>query len=402
MLDCRAMNYFPQQNKSPRSTVGTFLAMMGFAVSSCGLPPLITTIAEDLAISYTSFGTVIMLQFFSFFITGIIGGWLGEHYRVSSRSFVLAGLFIVALVMLIGSQINSLSGFALWAIPLGAGGGLVEIFCSVIISQKEKPHSSKLMNLSQVFFCLGAILAPVIAAILLKREVSWRSIFVFYSLFLLFILCVFFLLTREGSPVAAYGDSKGNNHSSSLLKDPLFIFLSGSLFVYVTFESVVACWVSVYFEKGLSCSVQTSALQLSLYWTGLIVGRFGIVLVPNRFTLWPVMFTGIIVWCAGAFLAMLTGNPFWAGVFVFLTGLGAGPLWPTIVAICQSARNRAKFTSAVIAVGALGVVAGSGLGSAIFKYFGSSFFFPTVVMGGLILFVLSIFSYQKYSQADHK
>ena len=332
----------------------------------------------------------------------MMGGWISEHYRINNRTFVLMGLSVAALSLLAGSQLNSLSGFVLWAIPLGAGGGLVEIFCSVIISQQEKPHSSKLMNLSQVFFCLGAIFAPMMVAVLLDRQVPWRIIFVFYGLFVFLNLVIFYFLTREKTPVAVQASAKIKNHSGSLFNDPLFILLAGALLVYVTFESVVACWVSVYFEKGLSCSAQSSALLLSLYWSGLIFGRLGISLVPSRFTLWPVMFIGIIVWSVGAFMAAVTRNPLWAGVFVFLTGFGAGPLWPTIVAICQSARNRPQFTSTVIAIGALGVTAGSGLGSAIFKYFGPSMFFPAVGLGGLALLVLSIYACRKYSRADHK
>ena len=102
--------------------------------------------------------------------------------------------------------------------------------------------------------------------------------------------------------------------------------------------------------------------------------------------------------CIGSVLASLTLSPLWATVFVFLSGCGAGPLWPTTVAICHSARQRPKFTSHVIAAGAFGLMLGSGLGSVIFRHLDPSLFFPSVALGSIILLVLSFLSYQKYSK----
>jgi fucose permease len=189
-----------------------------------------------------------------------------------------------------------------------------------------------------------------------------------------------------------------NNISTPLLKDSLFFLLAATLLVYVTFESIVACWVSVYFEKRFSCPVHSSALRLSTYWIGLVFGRLAITVIPMCFTLWPAMFIGISIMCASAFLATFTNSPSLATFFVFLNGFGAGPLWPTTVAICHAARNRPRFTSSVIAIGALGVAIGSGLGVVIFRYLDYSVFFLFVAFGCIILLVLSFFSYRRFHQ----
>ena len=390
-----------KQLKHPESKLplfGTFLALTAFAASASFIPPLITTIADELAVNYASFGYVIMFQFFSFFVAAIIGGWICERHDVNCRTFVLVGLLIVGMTLLVGSTLTRLSWFAVWAITLGFGGGLIEAFGSILVSHNEKPNSSKLQNLAQVFFCIGAISASPIVAVMLYRGISWQYIFILFGLFILFILCVFFFLTRKGSEDAVHSVQKANNFSTSLLKDSLFFLLAAVLLIYVTFESVIACWVSVYFEKRLSVPVHSAALRLSIYWIGLVVGRLAIIVVPHRFTLWPAMFTGILIMYIGAVLASLTLSPLWATVFVFLSGFGAGPLWPTTVAICHSARQRPKFTSYVIAAGAFGVVLGSGLGSVIFRYLDSSLFFPSVALGSIILLVLSFLSYQKCSK----
>ena len=389
--------------KHPESKLpifGTFLAFIAFGVSFSVIPPLITTIADEMAVNYARFGFfILMFQAASFFLAAVIGGWICERYSINCRTLVVVGLLIVGLTLLLGSALTRMTWFIIWAIPLGFGGGLIETFASVLVAQKDKAHSSKLMNLSQVYFCIGAISASPIVAAMLYLGITWQYIFILFGLFILFILCVFYFLTGEGSEDAVHSAQKANEFSTPLLKDSLFFLLAAVLLIYVTFESVIACWVSVYFEKRLSVPKPSAALRLSIYWIGLVVGRLTIIVVPHRFTLWPAMFTGILIMCIGAVLASLTLSPLWATVFVFLSGFGAGPLWPTAVAICHSARQRPKFTSYVIAAGAFGILLGSGLGSVIFRYLDSSLFFPSVALGSIILLVLSFLSYQKYSKA---
>ena len=390
-----------EQPKHPESKLpifGTFLTLIAFGVSFSVIPPLITTIADELKVNYASFGYILVFQAVSFFIAAIIGGWICERHSINSRALVVIGLLIVGLTLLLGSALTRMTWFIIWAIPLGFGGGLIETFASILVAQNDKPHSSKLMNLGQLFFCIGAISSSPVVAAMLYLGISWQYIFILFGLFILFILCVFFFLTRKGSKDAVHSVQKANKFSTPLLKDSLFFLLAAVLLIYVTFESVIACWVSVYFEKRLSVPVHSAALRLSIYWIGLVVGRLAIIVVPHRFTLWPAMFTGILIVCIGAVLASLTLSPLWATVFVFLSGFGAGPLWPTTVAICHSARQRPKFTSYVIAAGGFGVVLGSGLGSVIFRYLDSSLFFPSVALGSIILLILTFLSYQKYSK----
>ena len=374
------------------------MTLTAFGVSTNAIPPLITTIADKLEVSYTNFAYIIMFQFGSFLVAGIIGGWICERYNVNSRTFVLAGLLLVGLTFLVGSTLTRLTWFAVWAIPLGFGGGLTETFGSVLISQHDKPNSSKLLNLSQVFFCIGAISAPLIVALMLYIGMPWPHIFVLFGSFILLVLCIFAWLTRKRSQVAAHPVHIAENPSTPLLRDSLFVLLAATILIYVTFESLVACWIAVYFEKRLSCPVPYSASRISIFWIGVIAGRLAVTLLPRRVSLWPAMFTGVSIMCLGAVLASLTHSPTWATVFVFLNGLGAGPLWPTTVAIGHSARNRPRFTSSLIAVGAFGVVLGSGLGPVIYRYLGYSLFFPSIALGCIILLGLSFLSYRKDSK----
>jgi len=377
---------------------GAVLTITAFAVSANVIPPLMTTISGEIKVGYNTFGGVIMLQFVSFFAAGVGGGWLCQRFGVKSRTLVAAGLVLVSLTLAAGALLKNLSWFTLWVIPLGVGGGFVETFGCVMISNFEKPHSSKLMNLSQVFYCFGAIGAPPTVSMLLYLNLSWQMIFVFFGMFILMILCSFLVLTKKDPSEEGHAVQADKPAAVGLLRDALFYLLGVTLFLYVTVESVLACWVAVYFEKGLSCSIHASALRISVFWAGLILGRAAMAVFSRRLTLWPAMFAGSLVMCLGAACAALTATPAVVTILVFLTGLGAGPLWPTTVAICHAARNRAQFTSSVIAIGAIGVVVGSGLGAFIFRHMGFRWFFPVIAIGTAMLGAAIFLSYQTCSK----
>ncbi|MFA6426272.1 MAG: MFS transporter [Phycisphaerae bacterium] len=378
--------------------LGTVLTLTAFALSSCIVPPLITTIADKIGVNYNNFGYIIMLQFFSFFVAGIAGGWLCEHFGFSSRSLVLIGLLVVSITLVMGFLLKNLSSFMIWAILLGVGGGLTETFGAVMISSYEKSNSSKLLNLSQVFFCIGAITAPQIVSLFLYIGIRWQIIFVIFGVLIFLIMCIFLALTKNAKQAVPIAMRPEHNSTTPLLKDSLFFLFGATLFTYVTVESIFACWIAVYFEKRLLCSVYASALVISVFWFGLILGRLAITVIPRRFTLWPAILIGGSVMCLSSVFASFTVCPVSVAILVFLAGVGAGPFWPTTVAICHTARNRPQFTSSVIAIGAMGVVAGSGFGALIFKYTDFKWFLPLIASGTVILLAVSLISCRKYSR----
>ena len=389
-----------KHSKSTLPVLGIVLAFVAFAVSASIIPPLITTMADEIEVNYTNFGYIVMLQYFGFFISGIIGGWLCEHYRINNRAFILVGLSIVSLAMFTAPILTRLLWFAIWAIPFGFGGGLVQIFGSILISHYEKPNSSKLLNMSQVFFCIGAISAFQVVAFMLYLKMSWEHIFILFGLFISLIFFVFLLLTEKDPQPTVRSVQATNNSPTFLLKDPLFFMLAATLLIFVTSDGIIVCWVSVYFEKQLSCSVPSSALRLSIYWIGLVLGRSAIIFLPARFTLWPAFFTCVVIMFVSSLFASFTFSPILVSIFIFLCGFGSGPVWPITVAICHTIRNRPKFTSSVISIGSVGAVVGSAMGSGIFKYLDSSLFFPAISAVCFVLLTLSFLSYRKFQNCN--
>jgi len=354
-----------------KSTLGlraVFLVLTAFAISGNTVPPLVTTIAEEFDSGVTVFGYVFSLQYLAFAAAAWTGGWLGGRFGLSIRSLVIAGLFAMGVLLLGGAILWSSLLFAIWAVPLGYAGGLTETFSAVMITRLAGSRSSKMMNLSQVFFCLGAIFAPQLVAVFLRWQLPKHAVFICLGLIILVIGVIFVIFTeptvKPAGNITGPARSGGGNPTDPprreipLLSDTSFYLLAGALLFYVAVECSFVCWIATFFEKHLGVSKVAAASRLRDFWIGLIVGRTCTLFLPQRWTLWPAAGCGVIGLLIACALLSFPWPATVATGLVFLAGVGAGPFWPVTIVLSQHLRNSARFTAAVIGVGAIGAALG--------------------------------------------
>ncbi|NLE28885.1 MAG: MFS transporter [Phycisphaerae bacterium] len=375
----------------------TLLTLAAFALSANAVPPLATTIATDFNVNYENFGYIFMLQFVCFAFASVTGGWASEKFGITHRQLVAFGVLSVGIVLAVGAKLSNFQMFIAWAVPLGFLGGLVETFSSIMICRFETSNSSKLMNLSQVFYCVGAILGASLVGFMLSYHIPWPKILLTLAAMIFSIGVFFVLATRrlDGSLRTVPDDhskiepQEKHSQNRPLYKDLLFYYLAGSLFLYVCAECSAVCWISAYFEKHFNLPTGSAAQRLSLFWTGMIAGRMLTLTLPHRWTLWPAVLIGAFGMMAGNAILSLNLSVTVASSLVLIGSLAGGPIWPIIVTISQKSRNHTRFTSCVIGSGALGAAAGPFVSSLIIRHLGTSALFPALtIMGLLLLFFL--------------
>ncbi|MFC1676935.1 sugar MFS transporter [Planctomycetota bacterium] len=384
------------KENSKLALVAVLLTLTAFAVSGNTIPPLATTIAETIGTDYVNFGYIFMLQFLCFAIACWFGGKAAEYFGLSDRSLVFIGIFGTGAMVAIGGLLPGIWWFALWVIPLGAAGGLVDGFGSIMVTKFGRSDSSKMLNICQVFFCAGAVSAPYMVSVLLKLSVSWNVIFLLFGGFIILVGLFFTYFTRGKLSASGHDvESAKSELKISLHKDKVFLMLAGCLFVYVVVECSIVAWVTAYFEKHLELTRDSAAWRLGMYWLGVGLGRGLMLLVPSKLTLWPAAITGIAGMVVGNFVLSFQLSSAWATFAVFLAGVAAGPVWPVIVCIAQHFRKSSRFTASVIGAGALGAAVGPWVSSYIIKYLGWEFFFPVLTGSSIFLFVIMLLANRK-------
>jgi len=230
--------------KTQIGLMATLFTLTAFALSSNAIPPLVTTIAEEFNVSFATFGGfVFFLQFFVFMLASLVGGWAVERFGWSNRSLAVTGVLTLGVFLMAGAVFPDFKWFLALAVPLGFSGGLVETFSSIFLCRFSGSGSSKMMNLSQVFFCFGALFSPFLVSQILRLGIPWRLAFVILGSIALIIGIAFTVLTRTLTeppiePMNNPGPAKGSisNEKTAVWSDKLLFMMSAALFLYVVIE----------------------------------------------------------------------------------------------------------------------------------------------------------------------
>ncbi len=389
--------------------------LAAFAMSVNAIPPLVTSIAVDFGFSINIFGYLFSLQFFIFMIASFAGGELLERTGVKPGLLVAIGLVGLSFSFFIMPMLSTLRELLFWVVLLGFSGGLVETFASVIISGYDSPGSGRLLNFSQVFYCVGAIAAPWIVASLLEQQVSWESIFILFGV-LEIVLALFFIILSfqnvwgftdtmkrgDGNPGRVDLDGEGSAREGSrgteeasaapLFTNALFIFLSFSILIYVLSESFLVFWLPAYLEIHYSFSPAAAARAVSYYWTGLIIGRIAVVFFPDRISLWHIIIISSAGMLGSSLVLSFTLETTVLIPMIILIGIFFGPVWATIVSIGKHNSRTPGLIAGLIGAGSLGASLGPLLSSAVIRIGGFQSFFPVLSAGLVLLIVFIIIS----------
>jgi fucose permease len=368
-----------------------FFTLSAFAISANAVPPLISTLAEGFGISASSFGFFMTLQFVSFALASFAGGWIKERLRLSNYHVVTAGLIMIIAAFFTGTVIlRSALSLVLWIVPLGLAGGAVETFSSIQISLLSDPGSSKNLCLSQVFYSLGAFASPQLVYLCFGAGLGWQATFLLFGLFCTTVSLFFVLVSARRGGFRLRAKSEGTPADHERRYTRVFVLLLLLMLFYVTLESLSAAWLSYVFETRYRLSPRQAALALMLFWAGMVGGRFSVVLLPARWTLWPTLLAAsLAITGAALFLSLVQLESLrYAGAA--LLGAAAGPMWPVIVMTTSVTCRSERRTSIVIGFGAIGFALGPLLGSLLFKATWDVGFFIVQLALGLIVLALSL------------
>jgi fucose permease len=247
-------------------------------------------------------------------------------------------------------------GQALLGVLLLSGGWAVLINVTNVLTAPalKGAHSAVFAyNLLNVFFGLGALVTPLLAAMLIRRAGYTTGLVVLALVILppaaLALHVQHDSLLPNAGEIAGIGDLLGN---------PMLWLLGIALCFYGPLESSVAAWATTYLsDKGLS-ETRASGM-LTLFWLAFMVGR-----LLAAFTLPPGSESLAIIWLAVGCIVLLgtmvaSGSRGLSTAAVIGTGLVFGPVFPTLIALLSQYVPAALFGRAVgifFAIGAIGWV----------------------------------------------
>lgn len=369
-----------------------FIVIMAFSAAVSVYSPCITSLAAELGLEPQNLDWLSALLAVGFFT--MIPFCYRWAPRLNKDLVLFWGTVSLTASLFLPTWFALVPIFIVTAYALGAGSGIIEIVATAALADSVEPARRRaLLNFSQVFYCVGAVGAPIFFGFLFEREYGWRVGFRIIG-----VLCVVSAVAmlwharRIGAPRAARPATR--SRLRDLLHNRTLVALIVGLLLYVSGEMGYAQWVPTYFEEVLGASKRVASWALSLFWIGQFTGRafYGLVHVKFSDRASIAAFTAL---CLLATAPILVSRDVRVGlVCIFLVGLGCSICWPTIMSLISRAETRHADAaiSLAIGVGALGYTVGPPLVGRVTDLSGSfrigMLAMSTLMVANIVLFLV--------------
>ena len=369
-----------------------FLALAAYGLALLGVGPSLTSIAATFRVTLAETG-LLFTAFFIGFIVGVLGaGYAAE--RLGKRRVTIAGLAILAagLWWLGASPGPFASPRFWWALAamtvMGVGGASVESTASALAADLNPRREGFALNLMQAFFGAGALLAPVIVAVVLRQGWGWQAHFRISG------------TVTAGLCVALLGQRSAESNVQplrltdliQLLRARALLVLCAAMALYVGSEIGYTGWISSLIQKDIGASVEVAGQGVTSFWVAMTLGRLAstwlVEVIPPRRLM-------VALAAAGALASGATGlapSVTWGIVAAGLVGLcysGAFGLILTAASDRFRQRRAVVFSLVMTSVGVGGMTLPAIMG--LVAHAGSlrvAMLAPAVAMAGVALLFL--------------
>jgi fucose permease len=285
--------------------------------------------------NYLAAGIVIGAGAVAYFLSTFVAGHLVKRWG-HKPTILLALALIVAGLAFFATTSDPVTN-TLWSALIGLGQGGVDVGVNATTLRIDARNTGRPMNLMHGAFAVGAIVGPLAVSLLLQSGLDWavvyRGMAVIFAL--LAVLMAFAALPSVQPEAAEHADTP-----ERLSANPAYWLSFFALFLYVGVELGVSNWVAEYFVAVFAYSPEASAMLVSLFWMGLLAGRFGEPLLykGSRPEAALVGFSALAT--ASLALLMLLGYAAHSAItadigsgLLFLAGLGCSIYYPTVMTL---------------------------------------------------------------------
>jgi fucose permease len=318
-----------------------FVAIVAFFIYGM-IAAMLGTILPELSdrfhLSPSQNGTIAFAQALGLIIASLAVGPLLDNE--GKKVGLVLGLAFISIALLALPRSPGFRSIAVLLFLLGVGGGTVVTAANDLVSDVSATHRATALNLTNLFFGVGAFATPFVAANLFRR--NWvRLCYTIASLAV--IALVIDVFTKMPGPTGA-----GRfilTDVGPVLGRPLLFMIALFVFLYIGCEVGIWNWLPRHLiAQGIPESRALNILSLG-FALGLLIGRAAVLPILIQVPPIAVTLIGSVAMAVTTFLMLRTNNPVAAASLVFLAGLAMAPVFPTTLAIVGDAFPRMTGTA---------------------------------------------------------
>jgi len=312
------------------------------------LGSLLPTLSAHFHLSPEQNGYIAALQAVGLAFATLLAGPLMDSKGIKVALCAGLSLMLLALLGLVGASGSRSLMAAICA--LGLGSGTVVAASNNLASQVDEKRRASMLNLANIFFGLGGLATPFIAANILSGD-PMRLAYLVATLTAVALLFAV-RIARPARPIEGF-------HLSELVRierKTLLLLLSLVVFLYVGCEVAFWNWLPKYLiNRGADPRTALNILGFGFAF-GIIAGRLLALPMLHRIPATAVCMAGAIAMIGTTYATIHVAGSVLVLIAVFLSGVAMGPVFPSALGITSDAFPRMTGTciGLVITAGWLG------------------------------------------------
>jgi fucose permease len=321
------------------------LAIFVYGMIAAMLGTILPELSNRFKLSPKQNGNIAMAQAIGLMIGSFFVGPLMDVQ--GKKTGLVLGLFLI-VVALFG--LRGASGYGIIAgmmLVLGIGGGIVVTGANALAGDVKLDWLTMagVFNLLNLFFGLGGLVTPLVAANLFKNNAS--RLLVFAGSLALITLVIH---SATAMPAPSGQVSFQASMVTDLLGQPALLLSAALLFLYVSAEVGVWNWLARHLiAQGVPEGRALTILSLG-FALGLLIGRVAISQVLSNVTPETVLLGSAIAIAITTYAMLQSASPTTAWLLVFLAGVAMAPVFPTALAVVNAKFPNSAATATGIAV----------------------------------------------------
>ena len=309
--------------------ISFFYTLFIFAICYTISSPILIELSSHVGKSVEIMGTIFSFYFGGFMLGSFLSSWIVNYFSrkaLLSISYLLISVAVFSLAFTV-----SFAQVATAFFLIGLCGGFLESQITTLMIDLNKKNEGLYVNLSQVFFGIGAFIGPMFTSLIIRSGIDWKYAYVIAGG--LCILNFIFFLFIDISHLEIKKDKAVLNPFSSrgLERKSIFIMLVAAMFFYVCSEIGLAAYIPTFLRLEKGFTDVFAAQVLSYFWLASIFGRVIIGFLTKKLRV-PYILLGITLM---SILAITGGIYFQNNILIIisfiLTGIFLAGIWPLIV-----------------------------------------------------------------------
>ncbi|MBT2284033.1 MFS transporter [Paenibacillus polymyxa] len=244
-------------------------------ITSVVMGALLPVVLSHYGRGYSDGGFLLFLQFLGFLVGVLVAPSMTA--RIGRKSMLLIALVCIVAAYAVLGFLPSWTVVLLLTILIGFGSGIIEPSVGAFTIEFTENQKAVAMSKLDVFFALGALLIPAVAALFIWMDLWYLT---FYTVAVLSLVLMLLWITMPRS-AALYLEQAGENtvaHAAGKARYSrkhlglLTIFVI-FFFIYMGLELGLMNFLPSILVERLHLQESVASLSVSILWIAMIIGR---------------------------------------------------------------------------------------------------------------------------------